>query len=253
MLHACGRFEEEVCLPKQTCQHAALCWYNCAAERAYGMVHIGLGPQIPAACPLAGLHEAAVSLAESIYTGTRLTRALEQTFASQAAHCARLQLQSAASSSRMAVAAGGASPYGTHAGLGFADAGDGMEEDAGFGEGGMEAGLGGLAGDGLPDGEEWEARDASSGGGMGSVAATAAWRHLKQQLARFEGGEHGVRLRLLIIESALAIERRLGLPPWLLAPFKVGAPPWLAARQHPLLSFLLTGISVRGPVPGSRV
>ncbi|GAB4820336.1 hypothetical protein N2152v2_007382 [Parachlorella kessleri] len=176
-----------------------------------------------------GLHEAAISLAESIYTGTRLTRALEQAFASQAAYCTRLQLQSGAATGALvatsaAAAAGGTSPLGGHPGLGFAEPGDGMEEDAGCGEDAMQPGFGMPAnfGDGSAGGEGHGATSAATSA-WGSPATAAAWRQLKRQLLRFEQGEHGKRLRLLTIESALATERRLSLPPWLIEPFKAGS------------------------------
>ena len=57
----------------------------------------------------AGLHDAAFALAEAVYTGTRLARALEKVFAAMAAHAVHLQLQCGALGSEDAMLLGGSS------------------------------------------------------------------------------------------------------------------------------------------------
>lgn len=60
-------------------------------------------------CLTAGLHDAAFTLADAVYTGTRLARALEKVFAAMAAHAVHLQLQCGALGTEEAMLLGGSS------------------------------------------------------------------------------------------------------------------------------------------------
>lgn len=58
-------------------------------------------------------------------------------------------------------------------------------------------------------------------GAAHSAAAAAAWQRLARFLAGADGPQHGWRLHVAALRAALAADRRLQPPPWLLRAFQV--------------------------------
>lgn len=68
------------------------------------------------------------------------------------------------------------------------------------------------------------------------LSPEAAWQSVLETIAQHERGRHIHRLHLAAVQAALAKERRLKLPPALLAPFQ--------ACPQPQKSWLVAGSSV---------
>lgn len=62
------------------------------------------------------------------------------------------------------------------------------------------------------------------------LSPEAAWQSVLETIEQHEHGQHKHRLHLAAVQAALAKERRLKLPPPLLAPFQVRFPP--LTKQH---------------------
>lgn len=182
--------------------------HRVAAQRMPFAVTDGLSPK-----NTAGLHDAAFALAEAVYTGTRLARALEKVFAAMAAHAVHLQLQCGALGSEDSMLLGGGS------GGQAAQRGDGQEAT-------IPAAASAAAWQQL---KKHLQRSVCCGGGWGEKVEwlPASYRGDGLSRCRFDGKQQQQTLVLVAVEAALSGDPRIHLPLWLTAPFKV----WCCIRE----------------------